>query len=126
VKLKMRTNDFNNLSDAVILAELGQRLARHRLNRNITQAAVSREAGVARRTVSRLENGHSVDSQSLIRILRALGLLDRLDELVPAPRPSPLALAERKGQQRERARSSTQSADQAEQKAGWVWPDEEG
>lgn len=121
----MRNNRINKMSDAAILTELGERLARYRLNRNITQAAVAREAGVARRTVSRLENGYSVDTQSLIRILRALDLVEGLDRMVPPVRPSPLALAERKGQPRERARARAGDADDAPDAGAWVWPDED-
>jgi transcriptional regulator with XRE-family HTH domain len=121
----MRITSFEKMGDEAILAELGERLARHRLNRNTTQADVAREAGVARRTVSRLENGHSVDSQSLIRILRALGLVDRLEQLVPSVRPSPLAMAERKGRPRERARRRESDPDsRPDETGGWVWPDE--
>lgn len=113
-------------SDSEILATLGERLARERLDRNITQAVVAREAGVARRTVSRLENGHSVDTQSLIRILRALGLLDRLERLAPPPRPSPVALAARRGRDRERARGRPESPGATDDDGpGWVWPDED-
>jgi putative transcriptional regulator len=110
------------MSDEAILAELGERLARHRLNRNLTQAEVAREAGVARRTVSKVENGHVVDSRSLARILRALGLLGGLDALVASPRPSPVALAEGRGRVRKRARRRAGSADDSGE---WTWPDQE-
>ncbi|MDQ2068979.1 helix-turn-helix transcriptional regulator [Natronospira bacteriovora] len=122
----MRTVDWKSLSDEGVLGTLGERLARHRLNRNLTQAMVAREAGVARRTVSRLENGHAVDSHSLIRILRALDLLDRLDAFLPEPLPSPLALAERRGQERQRARPDAEPvAKGVADSSGWRWPDEE-
>lgn len=120
----MRTKGMHRMTDEAVLAELGERLARHRLNRNITQAAVAREAGVARRTVSRLENGYSVDTQSLIRILRALDLIEGLDRMVPPARPSPLALAERQGRPRERARARDGDRGEAGDAGGWVWPDE--
>ena len=110
------------MSDAAILAELGQRLARHRLNANITQAVVAREAGVARRTLSRAENGQPIDSQNLVRILRALGLLDGLNALLPAERPSPVAMAQQQGAVRERARGKPPAGDQS---PDWRWPDEE-
>lgn len=110
-------------SDDAALKTLGERLARHRLNRNQTQAAVAREAGVSRRTVSKVENGHVIDTRGLVRILRALGLLGSLDELLPSPGPSPVALSERQGRIRERARGrrSPDEPDSAE----WTWPDQE-
>ena len=69
---------------------LGRRLARHRLNRNLTQAALAAEAGVSKLTVHRIEQGHSLQAVNLIRILRALGLLDNLDAVVPEPAISPI------------------------------------
>ena len=43
------------LSDEAILQALGERLAGARLARNLTQAALAEQAGVAKRTVERLE-----------------------------------------------------------------------
>ena len=77
-------------TDQQVLAELGDRLARHRLNRNLTQDQLAREAGVSKRTIVRLENGQSSQVTNLIRVLRALGLLGNLDALVPAPSASPI------------------------------------
>ena len=64
---------------------LGQRIARYRLNRNMTQSALAGEAGVSLPTVQRLEGGHSTQATNLIRVLRALRLLGNLDNLVPEP-----------------------------------------
>lgn len=122
----MPKSHFSLLSDDAVLAELGERLARHRLNQNRSQAEVAREAGVARRTLSKLENGHVVDSRCLIRLLRALGLLDELDGLVPPPRPSPVALAETRGRGRERASGRRKPKEDGDTDSGeWVWPDQE-
>lgn len=119
----MHSDDFSLMGDDAVLAELGERLARYRLNANRSQAEVAREAGVSRRTLSKLENGHVIDSRSLVRLLRALGLLGELERLVPAPRPSPVALAETRGRVRERA-SGRRKRDEAEPDSGeWRWPD---
>ncbi|HET7569160.1 MAG TPA: helix-turn-helix transcriptional regulator [Gammaproteobacteria bacterium] len=112
-------------SDERVLKSLGERLARHRLNRNQTQAQVAREAGVARRTIYKAENGLVIDTQSLVRILRALDLLERLEALVPEARVSPMALAEARGHVRERASGYRKARDNDEPAAEWTWPDEE-
>ena len=62
----------DQMSDEALLRELGHRLARHRLNRNMTQAALAHEAGVSRSTVARLESGESTQLTNLLRILRGI------------------------------------------------------
>jgi putative transcriptional regulator len=91
------------MSDKAILAELGQRVHRERLNRNTTQVELSRRAGVARAVVQHLENGHGCSLEGLIRILRALGLLDQLDAFLPDPGLSPVQLAKFHSKRRQRA-----------------------
>ena len=44
-------------TDAAVLTELGGRLTRLRLERNLTQAQLAEQAGVSKRTVQRLESG---------------------------------------------------------------------
>jgi transcriptional regulator with XRE-family HTH domain len=74
------------LSDEAILREIGSRLATARLAQNRTQAALSDEAGLSKRTVERLESGEVAARLSgLVRVCRALDLVDRLDALVPSP-----------------------------------------
>ena len=90
-------------ADGVILGELGKRIARARLERNLTQAGLAAEAGVAKRTVERLEAGQSSQLANLIRVIRALGLAANLDLLVPETPASPIAELELRGRQRERA-----------------------
>ena len=91
------------MSDKAILAELGERVHRERLNRNTTQVELSRLAGVARAVVQHLENGKGCSLEGLVRILRALGLLDQLDAFLPEKGPSPVQLAKLHSKQRQRA-----------------------
>ena len=107
----------NDMSDTAALEALGQRIARYRLNRNMTQAALAREAGISLPTVQRLEGGHSTQATNLIRVLRALQLLENLDGLVPEPAISPLQQARMQGKTRQRA-SSPRSQKHA---TPWTW-----
>mgnify|MGYP001826125424 FL=1 len=110
-------NIENDMSDTAALEVLGQRIARYRLNRNMTQGALAGEAGVSLPTVQRLEGGHSTQATNLIRVLRALQLLDNLDSLVPEPAISPLQQARMQGKTRQRA-SSPRSRKPA---TPWTW-----
>lgn len=91
------------VTDDAVLAEVGRRLARRRLDRDLTQQQLAYEAGVSRHTVLRLEDGDSVTLSALLRILRALDLLDGMEVLVPEPLPSPIEQLEREGARRRRA-----------------------
>ena len=91
------------MTDAAVLGALGERLARRRLERNLTQAQLAREAGVSLSTVGRLEAGESTQLTNLVRVLRALDLLAHFDELLPAPTPGPLEQLRGGGKPRQRA-----------------------
>lgn len=98
----------------VVLAELGARIKRARLAKNMPQTALSRQAGCSRLVVVRAEHGEPVTTQSLIMILRALGCLDELDKLLPAPAetPDPMqVLAAQKNQRRRARRKQVKRAD---------------
>ncbi len=108
------------MSTDAVLAELGQRLARRRLDFSLTQAQAAEEAGVGKRTVERIEAGHDTQVSTLIRLLRVLELTDGLERLAPEPGPRPMDLLKLSGKQRQRA-----SSRRARPSAGeWRWGDE--
>ena len=113
------------LTDEAVLGELGERLARLRLQRNLTQVQLAEEAGVDRKAVVRVEAGEPVQLLTLVRVLRALGHLEALDTLVPPPQASPLELLELRGRSRKRARPGSRKSSRSEE-AGepWRWGDE--
>ena len=100
----MNSNILGSPSDAAILEALGSRLAAARLKRNLTQTALGREAGVSRATVERLERGAGADLKLLVRVLRALQLLEGFLASIPTDEPSPMALLRAQGKKRQRAR----------------------
>lgn len=108
------------LTDEAILRELGTRLAATRLARDLTQAALAREAGVSKRTVERLESGEVATRLSgLVRVCRVLGLVERLDALVPQSAPTPVE--QLKLASRERKRASRRRSPKPARK--WTWGD---
>ena len=95
--------DFRGMTNKAILGVLGERVNRQRLNQNITQAELSKQAGVGRIVVHRLESGLGCNLESFLRVLRALNLLEQLNTFLPEPGPSPIQLAKLKGHARQRA-----------------------
>lgn len=106
----MNTNFQGTVSDTAALDAIGSRLAAARLKRNLTQAALAREAGVSRATIERLERGTGADLKLLLRVLRALQLLEGFLAGIPADEPSPMALLRARGKKRQRARGETPTA----------------
>lgn len=91
------------LTDKAVLAELGARIAGRRLAMELTQVEVAEQAGIAKRTLERIEAGHTTQLTTLIRVLRVLDAAAGLDSLIPEPGPGPMDLLKRKGKLRQRA-----------------------
>jgi len=111
----------NMMDDRTILQEIGRRLSRCRVDQGLTQARLAGEAGVAKRTVERIEAGESAQSSNLVRVLRVLGLLDAFVAALPETGPRPMELLRLHGKERRRA-SSKRLRDSAD---SWQWGDEE-
>ena len=109
-------------SDKATLKELGRRIARYRLNRNLTQSALADDAGISERTLIRLEQGQSSQLLNFIRVLRALDMLENLEALVPEPVVSPIQQVKMQGKRRRRASSPSNKPESTEP---WSWGDNE-
>ena len=109
------------LSDEAVLAEIGTRIARHRLELQLTQTSLAEQAGISKRTLERMEAGASVQMLSMIRVFRVIGLLPNLNQMIPEPGLSPMDLLKRKGKQRLRA-SAPRNDNTAEHT--WTWDDD--
>lgn len=110
------------MSDERLLAEVGGRLARLRLEKNLTQSELARQAGVGERTVQRLEGGAVATQLSgFFRVCRVLGILERMELILPEPGPSPMARLKLEGKRRRRASGPAVAG----KKPGpWKWGDE--
>lgn len=102
---------ISELTDTAVLNELGDRLERCRIDAGLTQAQLAEEAGISKRTVERIEAGHSIDLVMLLRVLRVLKRLEVLDQLVPASPQSPLTLLKGRGRERKRVKHSRHPLD---------------
>ena len=101
-------------SPRAITKELGERLKRARLNRNMTQLEVAEKTGVSRKTVLNAEKGMS-QLESFVAIMIALELTDHIYLFLPPQHISPLQLAKMYGKKRERASRSKVKAIKDEQ-----------
>ena len=109
------------LTDEAILVEIGERLVRRRLELNLTQAALAKEAGIGKRTLERVEAGATAQLTTIIRLFRVLGLLPILDQILPESKPTPIEVMTRKGKARKRASSRGRGSKKEE---SWTWGDD--
>ncbi|MDR1118093.1 MAG: helix-turn-helix transcriptional regulator [Bifidobacteriaceae bacterium] len=96
--------------DFVTTGEIGEALGRQirglRLDQNLDQAGLASQANVSLSAVKALEAGRGSSLSTLIRVARALGRLDWLYDLRPAPEVSPMALLRAQQGIKERRRAS--------------------
>lgn len=95
--------NFQTMSDRSVAEEIGTRIQRRRLALNITQIELSRKAGVARKVIQNIETGANSSIKGLLHVMRALGVIDAFDQILPDLGPSPLELMRLKGRQRKHA-----------------------
>ena len=94
------------MSDTAIVSKIGVFIKNERLNSNKTQAQLAEEAGINRWTLSQIENGEAITLISLIQIMRALNSSQLLDIFSIKQQVSPLELAKKDQQKRQRARNA--------------------
>lgn len=116
------------LTDGAVMAVLGERLAQLRVSRGLTQAELAAAAGVAKRTVERVESGESIQLLTMIRLSRVLGLMEHVDQLVPDQKPSPMALLKNKTRSKPPQRVRSRKGNKRDLKPGaateWSWGDD--
>ena len=110
--------DFSIATSEQVESVLKQRVETIRLQQNITQRQLARDAGVSLGTVARLNSEKTITLNSFVRILIALRLQNHLDGFLPAQSVSPLELLEMRGGVRQRASSRKSETSK------WTWDDE--
>ena len=86
------------------LIELGKRIRQERIAAELKQQELADRAAVSTDTLSALENGRPVSTEKLARILRSLGHVDVLENILPPAVVSPLDLQKLAGRPRKRVR----------------------
>jgi transcriptional regulator with XRE-family HTH domain len=112
------------LTDQSVLEEVGLRLAKQRLAMGKSQVELASESGLARRTIQYAEAGKPVQSESLVKILRSLGLLETLDALLPDQSIRPMDMLKLKSKERKRAAKKC-VPHKVQGESEWKWGDEE-
>jgi transcriptional regulator with XRE-family HTH domain len=108
------------LSNLQVEQELGRRLRRRRLDLNISQTALAEKCGIARRTITAIENGEGSTLSTLIAILRGLDSLHEWEDFLADPGPSPILLAKLQEAPRKYASKPRKAPPATE----WKWGDE--
>lgn len=105
--------NWHTLSDSEIIEKLGVFIKHHRLDQNITQADLAQKANVNRTTLSQFERGTRVNMITFIQLLRALDLLHVLDGFTIKEQVSPLELAKKNEDNRQRASRSLSQTEES-------------
>ncbi len=100
-----------------IQAEIGVRLARLRLSRNVTQVMLARDAGIGVRTLRRLEAGEPSTLDTFLRVAQALDLGDAVLGAMPKDEIRPIERVSRIRAERQRARPKPEEGRQT----AWTW-----
>lgn len=82
---------FTTASDREVLQEIGERLKALRKARGLTQTEAAERAGLGRNTLYHAERGDNPTLQTVIRLLRAYGRIETLEQFIPVPEVSPMA-----------------------------------
>jgi transcriptional regulator with XRE-family HTH domain len=100
------------------IKELGQKIKIYRIMNEMSQQDLEDKSGVSKRSISRLEQGESVQVDNLFKILVSLGLGDNIELLVPDQTKRPSYYLEKAENKPKRVRKKTEKND-------FKWGDEE-
>ena len=89
-----------------IVVMLGRRFKDYRIGSNLTQKEVSDSSGISVVTIRKFENGNlfNITLGTFIELLRAIGFMQGLDELLPEIPVSPYELEKIRQGKRKRVR----------------------
>ena len=82
-------DDIYLLSDKTIMNRIGERIKVVRLKQNITQQSLAEESGLSLSSVKKIEKGEVGAFDSLLRIMRTLGMLDLFQPMMEEKQLSP-------------------------------------
>jgi transcriptional regulator with XRE-family HTH domain len=99
------------------IEELGKKIKTYRIMKEMTQQDLEDKTGVSKRSISRLEQGESVQVDNLFKILLALDLGENIELLVPDQTKRPSFYLKKTDDKPKRVRKRTE-------KSEFKWGDE--
>ena len=106
-------------SDTALMETIGSFIKHHRLQQKKTQSQLAKEAGIVRSTLSLLERGQNTSLMVFIQLLRALKLLNLLQEFQVKQQISPLQLAKLEQTKRIRAQHNSRGEKKPNTESDW-------
>ena len=94
--------DFYEFSNPELVRMLGKRFKDYRLRCNLTQKDVAEQSGLGLTTIHKFENGtaYNISLATFMLLLRVIGQIDAIDNVLPELPPSPYLIKEKKQIQR--------------------------
>ena len=103
---------MNNQKDSQeYIKELGKKIKLYRIMKEMSQQDLEDKTGVSKRSISRLEQGESVQLENLLKILLALDLGENIDLLVPDQTKRPSFYLEKSENKNKRVRKKIEKND---------------
>jgi transcriptional regulator with XRE-family HTH domain len=93
------------------IKELGQKIKLYRIMKEMSQQDLEDKTGISKRSISRMEQGESVQLENLFKILLALGLGENIELLVPDQTKRPSFYLEKSDNRPKRVRKKTEKND---------------
>ncbi len=90
--MKIMSTAHRHRTPQEIEAELGERLKKLRVHRNLDQTTLAARAGISVRTLRNLESGSGSSLHTLIQVIRSLGREQWFETIAPVPTVNPLML----------------------------------
>jgi len=76
--------DYNTMSDEAVVRDIAEHVEKIRIRRRIKESELEEAAGISRKTLYNFRKGATgLSLKNFIRLLRALGEADRLQQLFP-------------------------------------------
>ncbi len=110
-----------SMSDKAIAEAIGDFVRYNRLQKNMSQNEVSKQANISRSTLSLLERGEAVTVPTLLQVLRVLDLFHVLQAFEVEKQLSPIALAKLEREEKKRASAKRDKNKNESKDSDWIW-----